>query len=86
MMQSILLYLFVLVQSVVILALLRQLNRERDERKEMMERFRELAISVRQVHLAGEIGPNEAWKHFENQFGSTTEQMEGAIADPLGEH
>jgi len=38
----------------VVAALLRQLNRERSERSEMMERYRELALAVRRVHLRTE--------------------------------
>lgn len=43
----------------VICSLLRQLNLERVERKDMMDRYRELATRVRLVHLSYEGNPQE---------------------------
>jgi len=38
----------------IVAALLRHLNKERDERCQMMERYREMALAVRRTHLSQE--------------------------------
>ena len=69
-------------------ALLRQLNLERDERREMMERYRELALRVRWAQLKAEenidpihyAGMEE--RLFEEEYAgqqSTTEEVEGRL-------
>ena len=69
------------ISIVVILALLRQLNNERGERKEMQDRYRELALRVRAVQLREEV-PDEdrsyegiQMRPFEH---STTTEMDGS--------
>jgi len=69
---------------VVIGALLRQLNRERDERAEMMLKYRELALRVRATQLAWEgpaqeMGEEESYRHYLNNPLSTVDEVEGSL-------
>ena len=69
------------ISIVVILALLRQLNNERGERKEMQDRYTELALRVRAVQLREEV-PDEDRSYAGIQMRpfehSTTTEMDGS--------
>ena len=69
------------ISIIVILALLRQLNNERGERKEMQDRYRELALRVRAVQLREEV-PDEDRSYAGLQMRpfehSTTSEMDGS--------
>lgn len=72
---------------IIVIALLRQMNVERQERKDMMEKYRELALRVRVTQLqwegASNIQPPQSpsWQDFQNDeamfSGSTVTDLEG---------
>ena len=76
---SVILFLFTNIFFLLVVAmLLRQLNRERAERKEMMDRYRELALRVRMAQLRDEEAEYAKTSPWARLFGD--ESMD----DPMG--
>jgi hypothetical protein len=76
-------YFTTLLLFAVICALLRQMNKERLEREDGALRYRELALRVRNVQLREEVVQESTQDWFDQQFGATVAEVEGA--DMYGE-